>query len=561
MVEQDADTATQLAAQSDGEVQGSREAALRQRLVDARKQRRGNEDVAVDQPETKRQRIDGIDEDREDSDGSALNGASTQAKQQQQPQPSTPWKPAPTWSGLRRSAHPPIAASRSIYAYERLNHIQEGTYGVVFRARPRDPPPSSSSTTTPPTPGVVAVKKLKLAQNGLDHHGFPITSLREIQTLYLSKSHRNIVQLHEICIGKTLDQIFLVMEFMEHDLKTLLTFKHKFKQTFAPSEVKTLMHQLLSAVAHLHGGWVVHRDLKSSNLLMNNRGVLKVADFGLARRFGDPVDGWVAKDRPRTLSVSNGSDQEKMGGQEGGMTDLVVTLWYRAPELLMLNHIYRARETWHTPSKPSRSLSSSNLFNLHSKPYPQPRPPLPLYDEKIDMWSVGCIFAELLFPATLPATSLFQGSDEPDQLRRIDAVLGGHNTTNWPDVVLWMGLPHQHTAPSASVEEVEREVLQRKARLEAALGGTKVTSATLDLLFQLLQYDPKQRISAKEALEHEYFTSEKPRMAHPDSFGSFPSVAAGESVVYDTPEAPRRAVGGVAASRDKKYTMEFDFAA
>lgn len=106
------------------------------------------------------------------------------------------------------------------------------------------------------------------------------------------------------------------MPFIEHDLKTLLSdMPHPFLQ----SEVKTIMIQLLSAMSHCHNNWIVssvgrsvviflvdgfqlHRDLKTSNLLMNNRGTIKVADFGLARKFGDPL---------------------------GEMTQLVVTLWYR----------------------------------------------------------------------------------------------------------------------------------------------------------------------------------------------------------------------------------------
>lgn len=91
------------------------------------------------------------------------------------------------------------------------------------------------------------------------------------------------------------------MDFIEHDLKSLLTLMPK---PFLQSEIKTLLRQLLSAVAHCHKNWILHRDLKTSNLLMNNRGTIKVADFGLARRFGDPVG-------------------------VGGMTQLVVTLWYR----------------------------------------------------------------------------------------------------------------------------------------------------------------------------------------------------------------------------------------
>jgi len=201
-----------------------------------------------------------------------------------------------------RTHHPPVLASRSVYCYEKLNQIEEGSYGVVFRARDKQ------------TGDIVALKKLKLDE---EKHGFPITALREINAL-ISCRHDNVVAIREVVVGETLTQyayfvratychqrsiarVFVVMDFIEHDLKSLLTIM---PSPFLQSEIKTLMLQLLSAVAHCHSNWILHRDLKTSNLLMNNRGKIKVADFGLARRFGDPVG-------------------------VGGMTQLVVTLWYR----------------------------------------------------------------------------------------------------------------------------------------------------------------------------------------------------------------------------------------
>lgn len=435
-----------------------------------------------------------------------------------------PFKPAPTWSALHRTSHPPITTSRTIYAYERLNHIQEGTYGVVFRARTRD-------ASIPAPVGEVAVKKLKLDAQGLTR-GFPITSLREIQTLHLASSLPNVIGLKEVCVGKTLDQIFLVMEFMEHDLKSLITQLHKQGGGFKGSEVKCLMHQLVKGVEGLHRGWVVHRDLKSSNLLMDNRGRLKIADFGLARRFGDPIDGWKGIHHPRPpLSPSDEerADPHPPDKQEerGGMTDLVVTLWYRAPELLL----------------------------LHSSLDRKPPPNLPLYNEKIDMWSVGCIFAELLLTIQTGG-GLFQGKNEPDQLRRIERILGPPNTTIWPDLPQWRGVPH-HNPRTPSPEAVRGEEERIKGRLRDAFLPTRLTPATLDLLYRLLHWDPKQRISAAEASEHDYFTREAPKMAHPDSFGSFPSSALGEEWVE--PSAPNKHAEVVKGKGSKGYQMEFDF--
>ena len=138
--------------------------------------------------------------------------------------------------------------------------------------------------------------------------------------------------------------VFLVMDFLEHDLKTL---QEDMLDTFSPSEIKTLLLQLTSAVEYLHDNWILHRDLKTSNLLMNNRGQMKVADFGMARYYGDPP--------PK-------------------LTQLVVTLWYRAPELLLGAEKYGA---------------------------------------EIDMWSVGCIFGEFL-----KKEPLIQGKNEVDELSK-----------------------------------------------------------------------------------------------------------------------------------------------
>ncbi|CAO0797791.1 unnamed protein product [Mucor circinelloides] len=251
-------------------------------------------------------------------------------------------KPAP-------KPYPYLRACRHVDCFERLNHIEEGSYGIVFRARDKE------------TDEVVALKKLKLQpENG----GFPVTSLREIHALMIIK-HPNIVNVREIVMGNHMDQVFIVMDFIEHDLKGLM---QDMRSPFLQSEIKTLMLQLLSAVALMHDNWIIHRDLKTSNLLLNNRGEIKVADFGLARKYGSPM---------------------------GNMTQLVVTLWYRAPELLL-----GAKE----------------------------------YTTAIDMWSVGCIFAELL-----NNEALLPGRSEIDQLDRIFKLLGSPTEEIWPG---YSQLPH-----------------------------------------------------------------------------------------------------------------------
>ncbi|WVQ82599.1 hypothetical protein IAT38_004729 [Cryptococcus sp. DSM 104549] len=337
-----------------------------------------------------------------------------------------------------RSAHPPLVSCRTVYNYTRLNHIEEGTYGVVFRARCND------------TNEIYALKKLKLEE---EKQGFPITSLREIMALMIAGGHEHVVGIREIVVGDTLDQVYIVMPFIEHDLKTLLAdMPHPFLQ----SEVKTIMIQLLSAVAHCHANWILHRDLKTSNLLMNNRGQIKVADFGLARKFGDPL---------------------------GEMTQLVVTLWYRSPELLL-----GAKE----------------------------------YTTAVDMWSVGCIFAELM-----QGEPLFPGRGEIDQINRIYTLLGRPNAEMWPG---YTSLPLvQKINPVGPVFSALRQKFKH------------LSYEGHNLLSSLLLYDPERRIDAETAGKHPYF-SENPLPKHPDLFASFPSQAAGErrhkSLV--SPSAPVR---------------------
>lgn len=235
--------------------------------------------------------------------------------------------------------YPGLQGCRSVEEFKCLNRIAEGTYGIVFRAQDKR------------TEEIVALKRLKMEK---EKDGFPITSLREINTL-LKGQHPNIVTVREIVVGSNMDKIFIVMDYVEHDFKTLMeTMKHR-NQSFLPAEVKCLTQQLLRAVAHLHDNWILHRDLKTSNLLLSHKGILKVGDFGLAREYGSPLKPY---------------------------TSVVVTLWYRAPELL-----------------------------LCCKEYSTP----------IDMWSVGCIFAEFL-----QMSPLFPGQSETDQLNKIFKVSAHH---------------------------------------------------------------------------------------------------------------------------------------
>lgn len=318
--------------------------------------------------------------------------------------------------GTPEAALPPqrsvnmLQGCRSVDEFERLNRIDEGTYGVVYRAKDKK------------TGEIVALKKVKMEK---EREGFPLTSLREINIL-LSLHHPSIVDVKEVVVGSSLDSIFMVMEYMEHDLKALM---ETMKKPFTQSEVKCLMLQLLHGVKYLHDNWVLHRDLKTSNLLLNNQGELKICDFGLARQYGSPLKPY---------------------------THLVVTLWYRAPELLL-----GAKQ----------------------------------YSTAIDMWSLGCIMAEMLCKEPL-----FNGKTEVDQIDKIFRILGTPNEMIWPGF---------SKLPGVKVNFVKHQFNNLRNKFQSPttsyMGKPDLSESGLDLLNKLLTYDPAKRISADAALNHEWF--------------------------------------------------------
>lgn len=188
--------------------------------------------------------------------------------------------------------NPLLHGCRSVYdSYERLEHLDEGTYGVVWKARDNS------------TGEIVALKQIKF-DDEVTTEGFPISALREISVL-LALSHECIVTVREMVVGSGHDKVFMVMSCYEMDLQA--SMRKGPGVPFAQSEVKFMMHQLLSAIAHVHENWYLHRDVKTSNILVHKSGRIALCDFGLARKYEKPVRN---------------------------MTQMVVTLWYRAPELL-----------------------------------------------------------------------------------------------------------------------------------------------------------------------------------------------------------------------------------
>uniref|UniRef100_A0A8C9VFN1 cyclin-dependent kinase n=1 Tax=Scleropages formosus TaxID=113540 RepID=A0A8C9VFN1_SCLFO len=332
---------------------------------------------------------------------------------------------------------------RSVEEFQCLNRIEEGTYGVVYRAKDKK------------TDEIVALKRLKMEK---EKEGFPITSLREINTI-LKAQHPNIVTVREIVVGSNMDKIYIVMNYVEHDLKSLM---ETMKQPFLPGEVKTLMIQLLRGVRHLHDNWILHRDLKTSNLLLSHKGILKVGDFGLAREYGSPLKPY---------------------------TPVVVTLWYRAPELLL-----GAKE----------------------------------YSTAVDMWSVGCIFGELL-----TQKPLFPGKSEIDQINKIFKDLGS------PSEKIWPGYNELPALKKMSFTEYPYNNLRKRF-------GALLSDLGFDLMNKFLTYCPSKRISAEEALKHEYFR-ETPLPIEPSMFPTWPAKSEQQRVKRGT--SPKPPEGGLGYSQ------------
>merc|ERR1719384_2465298 len=263
------------------------------------------------------------------------------------------------------------------------------------------------------------MKKMKLDS---EEEGVPSTAIREI-ALLKELSHDNVVKLLDVFCSTS--KLVLVFEFVENDLKK---YMKALGRQLTPASIKHLAFQLCRGVEFCHSNRVLHRDLKPQNLLIDQRLRLKIADFGLARAYSVPVPKY---------------------------THEVVTVWYRAPEIL---------------------LGSS------------------LYSVPVDMWSVGCILGEM---AT--GQPLFSGDSEIHTIFKIFQKLGTPTTEEWPGV---NDLPEfKPTFPKWRPKGWENI-----RNMKEQLGADGV-----ELIAKLMFYDPRRRVSARAALQHQYFAdAEKP---------------------------------------------------
>ena len=308
--------------------------------------------------------------------------------------------------------------------YEKIRQIGKGTFSDVYKAIYKKETKEQR---------IVALKKLSIFED----RGFDITSLREI-LIMKRLNHKNILKLEEILYTQPNDKnkkrgnVYLVFPYMPQDLSIVRSKEHLFNL----SHIKYIFYQVLSGINYLHRCKIIHRDIKCSNILMNQKGEICIGDFGLARK--------------------DSQEHDKR------YTSTVVTLSYRAPELLLGSRAYGTA---------------------------------------VDMWSAGCVFAEIL-----TANILFSGCvTDKEQINKILSYCGTPDEKTWPE---FDKLPRY--------KELITQKTQYPNTLREHFKNNKyIDDTTFDLVNRLLDLNPKTRITSEQALNHEFFKKE-PKMCSPE---------------------------------------------
>ncbi|XP_069743702.1 cyclin-dependent kinase 19 isoform X1 [Narcine bancroftii] len=330
-----------------------------------------------------------------------------------------------------------LAAEREkvedLFEYEGCK-VGRGTYGHVYKAKRKD-----------------GNEEKEYALKQIEGTGISMSACREIALLRELK-HPNVIALQKVFLSHSDRKVWLLFDYAEHDLWHIIKFHRASKANKKPVQlprgmVKSLLYQILDGIHYLHTNWVLHRDLKPANILVMGegaeRGRVKIADMGFARLFNSPLKPLADLD------------------------PVVVTFWYRAPELLL-----GARH----------------------------------YTKAIDIWAIGCIFAELL-----TSEPIFHCRQEDiktsnpfhhDQLDRIFSVMGFPADKDWEDI---RKMPEYPT-----LQKDFRRTTYANSSLNKYMEKHKVKpdSKVFLLLQKLLTMDPTKRITSEQALQDPYFLEE-----------------------------------------------------
>ncbi|KAL3232508.1 hypothetical protein RNJ44_04424 [Nakaseomyces bracarensis] len=329
--------------------------------------------------------------------------------------------------------------------YKLVDLVGEGSYGIVC------------SATHLPSGNRVAIKRIRFPDNPPTENGSQvpeyedehdniakvalIRTIREIKILSHFNNHENIITIFEKIKPMqaiNFKEIYLVQELMETDLSRILSSSN----TLSIDHIQYFLYQILRALKAIHSAKVIHRDLKPSNILLNSNCDLKICDFGLARTY-DPDD----------------ENSGLKGNNVGFLTEYVATRWYRAPEIML---------------------------NFQD------------YSTAIDIWSCGCVLAEMLL-----RKPLFPGKDYHHQLLLILEILGSPTASDIEDINYGrakdyiMNLPHFEKKNWAEMLGTDNEQL-------------------LDILDKLLTFNPKRRITAEQALAHPFLATYHDPKDEPD---------------------------------------------
>nr|XP_043615863.1 probable serine/threonine-protein kinase At1g54610 [Erigeron canadensis] len=291
--------------------------------------------------------------------------------------------------------------SKTADSYDKLAKIGHGTYSNVYKARDRD------------TGKIVALKKVRFDTSEPESVKFMAREIIILQKL----DHPNIIKLEGLATSRMQYSLYLVFDYMQSDLTRIISQP---EGRLTEPQIKCYMQQLLSGLEHCHGRGILHRDIKGSNLLIDRNGMLKIADFGLANYY--------------------------IHKQKQPLTSRVVTLWYRAPELL---------------------LGTTD------------------YGVGIDLWSTGCLLAEMFV-----GRPIMPGRTEVEQLHRIFKLCGSPTEDYWKTIKPPTTFrPPQNYVPSFH---------------EAF---TNFPTPSFGLLTTLLALDPTSRGTSASALQNPFFYS------------------------------------------------------